>query len=70
MDYKEFASFLAKLKENKISNAKFAKFVNYNATTISHYASGKKPVPQVLAVAVAGLQFKAQIGIDLKTLIK
>ena len=66
----EFANFLAKLKENKISNARFAEFMDYNATTISHYASGKKRVPKVLAVAVAGLQFKEQIGIDLKTLIK
>tara|TARA_R110000868_G_scaffold13193_3_gene61994 strand:- start:613 stop:831 length:219 start_codon:yes stop_codon:yes gene_type:complete len=70
MDYKEFANFLAKLKQNKISNKRFGDFVDYNPTTISHYASGKKPVPKVLAEAVRGLQFKEQIGIDLINLIK
>ncbi len=69
MDHKEFANFLAKLKQIKISNARFAEFIDYNPTTISHYASGKKPIPQVLAVAVKGLQFKEQIGIDLKNII-
>tara|TARA_R110000868_G_scaffold409867_2_gene696303 strand:+ start:696 stop:914 length:219 start_codon:yes stop_codon:yes gene_type:complete len=70
MNHQEFANFLAKLKENKISNKKFGDFVDYNATTISHYVSGKKPVPKVLAEAVRGLQFKEQIGIDLRHLIK
>jgi len=70
MDHKEFATFLAKLKENKISNKKFGDFVDYNPTTICLYASGKIPVPKVLAEAVRGLQFKEQIGIDLRNIIK
>lgn len=70
MDHKEFANFLAKLKQIRISNARFAEFMDYNATTISHYASGKKPIPKVLAIAVKGLQFKEQIGIDLTNIIK
>jgi len=70
MDHKEFASFLAKLKENKISNKKFGDFVDYNPTTICLYSSGKIPVPKVLAEAVRGLQFKEQIGIDLRNIIK
>ena len=70
MDHQEFANFLAKLKENKISNKRFADFVGYNPTTISHYLSGKKAVPKVLAEVVRGLQFKEQIGIDLRNLIK
>lgn len=70
MDHKEFASFLAKLKENKINNKKFGDFVDYNPTTISLYSSGKIPVPKVLAEAVRGLQFKEQIGIDLRNIIK
>jgi hypothetical protein len=70
MDYKEFAAFLAKLKEIKISNKRFADFVGYNAASISCYASGKKSIPQVLAIAVKGLQFKDQIGIDLRNILK
>ena len=70
MDYKEFASFLARLKEIKISNAKFARFLQYNPTTISHYMNGKKPIPKVLVEVVKGLQFKENIGIDLKNIIK
>lgn len=69
MDHKEFANFLAKLKENKISNKRFSDFVDYNPTSISLYSSGKKPVPKVLAEAVRGLQFKEQIGIDLSNII-
>jgi hypothetical protein len=70
MDHKEFASFLAKLKENKISNKKFGDFVGYNPTTICLYSSGKMAIPKVLAEAVRGLQFKEQIGIDLRNIIK
>jgi hypothetical protein len=62
--------FLAQLKENKISNKKFGDFVGYNATTISLFLSGKKPIPKVLAEAIKGLQFKMQIGIDLSNIIK
>ena len=69
MDHKEFAIFLATLKEKKISNKRFAYFVGYNPTTISHYLSGKKPVPKVLAEAIKGLQFKMNIGIDLRNII-
>lgn len=70
MDQKEFALFLAKLKENTISNKRFGDFVGYNATTISLFLSGKKPIPKVLAEAIKGLQFKMNIGIDLSNIIK
>ena len=70
MDHKEFAAFLAKLKENKISNRRFADFVGYNASSISCYATGDRKLPKVLAEAVKGLQFKMEIGIDLRNLIK
>ena len=70
MDNKEFALFLAKLKENTISNKRFGDFVGYNATTISLFLSGKKPIPKVLAEAIKGLQFKMNIGIDLSNIIK
>lgn len=70
MDNKEFALFLAQLKEKKISNKRFADFVGYNATSISLYLSGKKPIPKVLAEAIKGLQFKMNIGIDLSNIIK
>jgi predicted transcriptional regulator len=69
MDHKEFALFLAKLKELKISNKRFANFVGYNASSISCYASGDRKLPKVLAEAVRGLQFKIQLGIDLRNII-
>ena len=69
MDNKEFALFLAQLKEKKINNKRFADFVGYNATSISLYLSGKKPIPKVLAEAIKGLQFKMNIGIDLSNII-
>ena len=69
MDYKEFAFFLAKLKEIGISNKRFAVFVEYNASSISCYASGDRKIPKVLAEAVKGLQFKIEIGIDLRNII-
>lgn len=70
MDYKEFANFLAKLKQIKISNARFAKYIGYDATTICNFAAGKKPIPKIIDLVIGGLKFKEQLGIDLKNIIK
>ena len=71
MDYKEFALFLAKLKEIGISNKRFADFVGYNASSISCYASGDRKLPKVLGLLVESLRFKMEIvGIDLNKIIK
>jgi len=69
MDHKEFAAFLAKLKELKISNKRFADFVGYNASSISCYASGKKKLPKILGLVIDSLRLKESMGIDLKNVI-
>ena len=69
MDHKEFANFLVKIKEKKISNKQFADYIGYNPATISCYATGKKKLPKILGLVIDSLRLKESMGIDLKNII-
>jgi hypothetical protein len=66
----EFADFLQKLKQNKISNAKLGRYFGYGATSISHFATGKRPLPLVLGRACKFVERLADIGLEFKNIMK
>lgn len=71
MQAEEFKIFLKKLKQKyKIFQIDFAKWCGYSEASIINYASNKQPVPRTLEIIVGDLQFKEQIGIDLKNIVK
>ena len=70
MESEEFKIFLKKLKQSKITQKAFAAWCGYSQASLICFASDKQKIPLVLARVVNSLEFKQQIGIDLKNIIK
>ncbi len=70
MQAEEFKIFLKKLKQQKISQKNFGVWCGYSQASLINFASNKQSVPLALSRVVESLQFKEQIGIDLKNIVK
>lgn len=70
MQAEEFKIFLKKLKQQKISQKKFGLWCGYSQASLINFANNKQNLPLSLVRVVESLQFKEQIGIDLKNIVK
>jgi hypothetical protein len=70
MNHQDFINFLQKLKEQKISNGRLARYLGYNTISMSCFKNEKRPIPLVLIRACEGLARLDIIGIDLKNIVK
>lgn len=70
MNNKEFAAFLAKLKEKKIKNKQFAVYADYDASSICQFSKGKRPIPKLLGVHCSLLNALDGMGFDIKKMMK